>query len=593
MVVVIALLSAAGPGAAAAGKRIKGGVATIGMLELPNYIFPFAPVQSVPYPNPQFLMNQLWPTLYSMNATGVDKSQSLADYPPKWSSNDSSVTIHLKPYKWSDGTTLTPEDVAFWMGLLASEKSRYGGYVPGYFPDNVASVSYNDSADTVTFDLAHHVNPLWFDEDQLATLTPLPLTWDLTAPGVKGKCASEDPATQASSCPSVYTYLTSQAQDVATYATNPLWRVVDGPWKLGSFQDNVSMMLVRNESYSGPVKPALSAVRMVAYTSPTALYDALTSGTSLTAATGLSPTNMPPAGSNGQPSTQPLSPNYTVHFEYSLALSLIFLNYASDTLNPLVKQLYIRQALQSLVDEATLTRVAYNGYASQEHGPVPLRPHTQYVTATEQHDLYPFSISNARRYLTSNGWTIPSSGAAYCSNPGTGPGDCGAGVAAGTKLDFRLEYYTPGAGASVAQDLQANALKAGIVLHLSSKATPAWHNDLQCNQIHAPCPWDLFVLTGGVSVGPYPTGERLLVPGAFGNPGLYNSAEMSALINRSITTDSSISAYEDYAAKQVPYLWIPSAGLGGWAFAQDLHGVLETLNSLNGQVSFNSWYLVK
>ena len=30
----------------------------------------------------------------------------------------------------------------------------------------------------------------------------------------------------------VLSYLESQAKDLKTYATNPLWQTVDGPWKL-------------------------------------------------------------------------------------------------------------------------------------------------------------------------------------------------------------------------------------------------------------------------------------------------------------------------------------------------------------------------
>ena len=36
----------------------------------------------------------------------------------------------------------------------------------------------------------------------------------------------------------VRNFLDSQAHNIGTYATNPLWQVVDGPWKLSQFRSD-------------------------------------------------------------------------------------------------------------------------------------------------------------------------------------------------------------------------------------------------------------------------------------------------------------------------------------------------------------------
>lgn len=585
----------AGATASSTGKQASGGAITIGLTpRVPYWIFPFEPSLDIGFPNPQLLYGQLYPPLYATSAKGIDYSQSLA-YPPTWSKNNQSVTIHLKPYKWSDGTPLTPANIAFWMGLLFSEKANFGGYTPGLFPDNVATVSYSDAADTVTFNLKTSVNPAWFATDELASdVTPIPLTWDLTAPGVKGQCSSENAAAQAASCPQVYRYLISQAQDLATYATNPLWQVVDGPFKLSSYQENVSLTLVKNPSFSGAPKPSISQIHETAFTSPTALFDALQSGTSLTFAGGpmvISSTELPRAGKNAKPTTNPLAPHYVLRTLPAFAISFIAENFNGPD-RALFDQLYIRQALQSLVDQATIAKVADNGYAQAENGPIPLS--STYATKSAKHNPYPFSIKNARHYLTSNGWTIPASGAAYCSKPGTGPGQCGAGIATGTKLDFRLEDYAPGAGPEIAQDFQSNAAKVGITMSLSQSSPPAFIKDLQCNigpTAHS-CPWDLFVLSGGFTQPPYPIEAAFLSSTGGANFGRYQSAEMDSIIKNATYGSTSLSAYDNYAVKQVPFLSIPM-GVQIVAYAPNLQGVPSSFSATSGAFFMNEWHLTK
>ncbi|MFY9782730.1 MAG: hypothetical protein WAK12_04265, partial [Acidimicrobiales bacterium] len=56
----------------------------------------------------------------------------------------------------------------------------------------------------------------------------------------------------------------------------------------------------------------------------------------------------------------------------------------------------------------------------------------------------------------------------------------------------------------------------------------------------------------------YPSGEQTFLSGASSNWGGYANPEMNALINADTRGPSSLSAYEQYAANQLPVLYMPN-----------------------------------
>ena len=68
-----------------------------------------------------------------------------------------------------------------------------------------------------------------------------------------------------------------------TYATNPLWQVVDGPWHLTQFDSAGTFTMEPNPKYSGPVKPKIDKFVMLPYTSNAAEFNALVGGKSTSA----------------------------------------------------------------------------------------------------------------------------------------------------------------------------------------------------------------------------------------------------------------------------------------------------------------------
>ena len=178
----------------------------------------------------------------------------------------------------------------FWMNMLHSEKTNWAAYAPGgsNIPDNVKSITI-DSPTKLTFTLTQGFNTYWYTYNQLSQITPLPMAWTKTttagAPG-SGGCATAPFGEADGPCAAVYTYLSKQAgydptnpkaanNSLDTYATNPLWQVVDGPWHLTQFNVTGALTMAPNPTYSGPVKPTIKKFEEVPFTSDTSEFNAL------------------------------------------------------------------------------------------------------------------------------------------------------------------------------------------------------------------------------------------------------------------------------------------------------------------------------
>jgi ABC-type transport system substrate-binding protein len=80
-------------------------------------------------------------------------------------------------------------------------------------------------------------------------------------------------------------------------------------------------------------------------------------------------------------------------------------------------QLYVRQALAYLVDQAGMDKAIYRGYGYPTTGPAPTEPSNQWVPSAEDgQGPYPFSIAKATSLLTSHGWAKVN-GVMTCTDP--------------------------------------------------------------------------------------------------------------------------------------------------------------------------------
>jgi peptide/nickel transport system substrate-binding protein len=564
--------AAAPPGGSSASSSSSaattaGGVATVALppnVSL-NYIFPFVPLADASEYNTLGFQELMYRPLYyfggNNNSLSVNYPLSTADA-PVYSDGGKTVTITMKGWKWSNGETVDAQDVVFFLNMLEAEKSNYYGYTPGLLPDNL--VSYKATGpDTVVLDLKSAVSDIWFTYNQLAEITPFPAAWDVTAAGAKagsGGCATDSAADKWAKCTAVYTYLNKQAETSSTYVTSPIWSVVDGPWKMTSYTSSGDDDFVPNKTYSGSPKPALAGFDYKYYTDDSTEYTALKTGQ---IDVGYIPSQDLPQKSLTQalPSTNPLGSSYNLQPFYQDGVYYLQPNLNNPTVGPMFKQLYIRQALQEVMDQDAMIDALQRGYGFADTGPVPTQPKSQYVptveTANGGQGPYPYSTAAAKALLTSHGWT-EQAGVMTC----TDPSKCGAGIAQGAQLKFTIDYSTGAAFyASEMSVYKSDAAQAGIDLTVTGESfNSILGQDVPCSG--AKCTWELDGSGGWIYNGPgfEPTGEPLFETGAGANAGGYSNPTENTLIQATHTSNSlsTFDQYATYTAQQVPFIWVPN-----------------------------------
>jgi len=499
-------------------------------------------------------------------SVAVNYPLSLANA-PTYSADGKTVTITMKGWKWSNGESVDANDVIFWLNMMKAEPSNYYGYVPGLLPDNLVSYKATD-ANTVVLNLKSPVSSIWFTYNQLAEITPMPMAWDVTsasaAPG-SGGCTTDSAKDKWAKCAAVFNFMTAQAKNAKTYATNPVWQVVDGPWKLSSFSTAASgpvTSFVPNAAYSGSPKPSLDNFTYYAYTDDTTEYTALKTGQ-------LDVGYIPPAdlapvsGSQILPSTNPLGSGYTLSPAYAFGIQYFLINFHNPTLGPAYQQLYVRQAIQESVDQEGMIHSVDRGYGYPTSGAVPTQPTSQWVPTVQNSNggqgPYAFSTSSAKALLTSHGWT-EEGGVMTC----TDPAKCGKGVAQGTKLTMTMDYATGiQAFEQEVQIVKSDAAQAGIQINLVPQSFATIIGETTPCQPGPKCTWDILNFGGWNYNGPgfEPTGEPLFATGASSNSGSYSDPTEDNLINETHTS-SSLSVFQQYAtytAQQLPFIWMPNA----------------------------------
>jgi peptide/nickel transport system substrate-binding protein len=539
-----------------------------------NWIWPFIPLTSANEYNTEGFEEYMYRPLYEFgnngNSVSVNYPLSLANQ-PVYTDGGKTVTISMKGWKWSNGETVNADDVVFWLNMMEAEKANYYGYTPGLLPDNLTSYSAS-GPDTVVLHLKSAVSSIWFTYNQLAEITPMPMAWDVSSASAKagsGGCTTDSASDKWAKCDAVFNFLTAQAKNVKTYATNPIWATVDGPWKLSSFSTSSAgpvTKFVPNPDYSGAPKAQLASFTYYAYTDDTTEYTALKTGQ---IDVGYIPSaDLPPnSGSSVLPSTNPLGSAYNLEPAYQYGIYYMVINFNNPTIGPAFKQLYVRQALQDVVDQPGIDKAVYRGYAYPTSGGVPTQPKSQWVPSVQNENggqgPYAFSVSTAKSLLTSHGWAEVN-GVMTCQKAGTASNECGAGVTSGTKLSLTMDYAT---GVQAFQEevavYKSDATQAGIAINLVPQSFNTIIGETTPCSPGPKCTWDILNFGGWNFNGPgfEPTGEPLFETGASSNPGSYTDPNEDKLINETHTS-SSIGVFDQYAAytaQQLPFIWLPNA----------------------------------
>jgi peptide/nickel transport system substrate-binding protein len=588
---VCVVLAAAGCGQAPPAVtlvRVAGGTATVALQpgDQFNWMFPLMPFSASSSANLEYSEYLMWRPLYwfgSPGHVGVNQAESLAG--PALitaAGGQTTATIQLKRYRWSDGTPVTSRDVQFWFNLLKAEKTNWWDYVPGEFPDNVSAFTIlSPTRFSLTFTGSY--SPAWL-YNELGQLMPLPQhAWDKTS--AHGKVGNYDltPAGAAS----VYDFLITQNKDLATYATNPLWQVVDGPWQLTAYVPATGdATYTRNPRYPGPATGAIHQLRVVSFTSDTAEFDTLLS------AGGISYGYLP--FNDAAQASRVTADGYTVQPWPTWGITYITLNFASPQAGPILRQLYLRQAMQHLINQAADISDFLQGYGNPTYGPVPLVPASSFISPQQKQNPYPYSPALALALLRHHGWQVTPGGTDTCQHPGTTPGECGSGITAGTRLAFSLQYATGTQGvAEEAAVLQSAFAQAGIRLSLSGAPfDTVIGDDVPC--AHSGC-WQLNYYGQGWYFDPAynePDGSAIFDSAGGSNNGGYSNPAADALMAKLPAGGyPALYAYEDYLARQVPVLWMPQFDFQISAVTSTLRGVYPQDPDTN--IYPENWYFVK
>ncbi len=516
----------------------------------------------------------------------VNYSLSPADA-PIYSDGGKTVVINLKPWKWSDGQTVDAKDVIFFLNMLEAEKVNYAGYTAGLLPDNIASYSAT-GPQQVTLHLTQAYSSIWYTYNQLAILYPFPLAWDVTHAGAaagSGGCETDSAADHWAKCAAVWNYLNSQNKDTATYATNPLWQVVDGPFKLTSYSVDGSYTFVPNLKYSGSPKPSIAELKFVEYTSDTAIYTGLKTGALSQGS--VPPTDLGKAGKNFLPAVNPLASTsnggYWLQAQYEFGIGYAYINFNNPTLGPVLKQLYFRQALVMLDNQAGMNAAVGRGYSVSTVAGVPSEPVSQWISPVMKENggqgPYVYNPAKAEALLAAHGWKKVG-GVLTCERAGTSASDCGAGIPQGRQAKFSMLYSS---GISTQED-EVDILKSGLALAgIQLSPDPQTFDTLladttPCTATESRCGWTFLYLGSWLFNGPgfEPTGEPLYQTGVANNSGSYSNAQMNSLINATHISNSlsTFYAYANYTAEQIPVLWMP-LGTTTFANSNDLRNVTQ------------------
>jgi peptide/nickel transport system substrate-binding protein len=581
------------------GTKISGGTVYFTQIpeQMPNYIFPMYSPQVCGTQNINQLMFNMFRPLYwygNNYRPTIDYGYSIGQQ-PQFSGGGKTVTIHLNTWKWADGESVTSRDLVFWLNMMkADPATEWCGYVPGYFPDNVTSYSA-PNPQTFVLHFTKAYNPTWVLYDELSQLTPIPLAWDRTSLSQPAPTSDNGhlPDTTKAGALAVYKFLDGQAKDLGTWATSPLWKVVDGPFRLADFASNGQVTFVPNPDYSGSPKPSISKLVTLPYTSEAAVYNEVRSA-------GPSAITIASVPQQYAPQVSALEAE---GYDYNKAASYSFnyfpLNFHNPKVGPIFSQLYFRQAFQHLIDQQGWIDAFLFHTANPTYGPIPPSPPSPLVNAALlSTNPYPFSVSAAQQLLSSHGWKVVPGGSTTCENPTL----CGTGITKGEGISFNIDY----ASGVVAledemNDLQAQARKIGININLTTHPfATVIGTAVACEPTQPTCKWQSENWGAGWIYGPsyLPTGEQLFAPGAVANYGSYSDPTTASLI-QAVTTASNatqaLNAYAENVEHMVPVVFGPTsigtyAGDAGVLVAKNLGGYAA--NAL-GLMNPEDWYFTR
>lgn len=412
-------------------------------------------------------------------------------------------TVTLRPWRWSNGTSVTAQDVVYEWQLIKDQGAAYPGYGTGGIPMLIKSLTALDAMH-VQIVLKHPVNPAWFIDNGLSMLQPLPAK-----------------AWQGLSLDQLY-----QAQSRVGFFT-----VTDGPMKIQRLDIGRDAIFVANPTYDGPKMHLSRLVLEFAPSDATAMEDVESGGMDF-APLPLEFYRLVQHAKGVR--TVVLSP---VSFWY-----YIDLNYR----NPKVaffRDVRVRQALQDAIDQKQIIKVVYNGFGVPIYTPIPA-VNADMLTPAMKKGVFPVGYD-------------PQKAIALLTAAGFMRGPDGIMQKDGHRLEFTL-LMTGGdvETMELVEMLQSEFRAVGIKMDIRQVA----FGQLMTLEVSHSMTWD--AVEHGTVLPPFPSGEGLFSATVAESSDGYADPEMTRLITQSIIQPgmAGMYAYENYAAQQQPFIFLPTEG---------------------------------
>ncbi|MHB1969075.1 MAG: ABC transporter substrate-binding protein [Acidimicrobiales bacterium] len=467
---------------------------------------------------------------------------------PTINKSTTQVSFTLRGWRFADGRPVDGTSVLFFLNLVEADPSAFCNAVAVRgVPTGLRAVRVRGNLVTLTF--ATRVNLDWLMGNDLSNVVPLDPAWSRSQSGPQPACANGTygAARTLDACRQVLSYLQGLGTTTSDF-TSSFWQGgVDGPWRLSAFDAAGDATLIANPHYSGPVRPRVGVVRLVAFDSYAAEQNALAQGS---LDVGTVPDSAIPAGSSNVPS---LSAHDTLYATPWWGFGGIEVNFAaSGTGGPLVAQGYLRGALEQAIDQKSLINSVFHGRAAGGASPIP--PSTPPALAKVV-DPYPSDPAAARRALLSHGWNL-AGGSATCIDPGTGSSQCGAGIAQGQTLALTLVVASgdPALNQELAM-VTADWAALGVSLNVTFDTSSSVAADCA-----AATAFDLCWSGQGWSYlsDYYPSGDPFYSTTAAASLGGFATPVLAHWLALVEIRRGELSGYGTYMAQSLPVLYLPT-----------------------------------
>ncbi|QMU67707.1 ABC transporter substrate-binding protein [Streptacidiphilus sp. P02-A3a] len=581
---------------AESGTQTTGGTISFGETPgfNPNWIFPITPTAQANVFNIDQFQYLSWRPLYWSPQGSVptyDYSKSLTAGAPVISNGGKTFTVKLNgQYTWSDGSKVSANDVLFYVDLLKAavkeSAANDGNYTPSQFPDNLSNVQVVDPQ-TVSFTFNAVYNPAWIQAVELDQIVPLPSkTWAKSS-----TAGAQLDFTKPANAKAIYDYLITQSKSLSTYQSNPLWQDVDGPFKISMYNaTNNAVNFTKNSAYTGTDPAKIQNFDEKSYTSTTAEFNDMKAGN-------LDVFNVDSSQVNQLAALK--AQGFAYYGLPDFGFNDVIFNFEdkADDFNNIIDKQYFREVLAYSQDEAGEIKGIFQGAAAPEYSSVGVAPVSPYTPAVALSNPYPFSLASAKQQLTSHGWTVGSAGTpTTCTDPGTGPTQCGAGITKGQDITFTYYYGNdPKATGQLATDLASNLDSLGIKVNLvqdtdanvsanaNVTSTPKYDNK-----------WGLAQF-GGMTNGIYPSTNNLFNTGGSFNAGGYSDPNMDQLIKNDYESSDPTAITKELAAvtTDLPVLFTASPDYV-YAWKNTISGPASSFGAMTQfQIEPEEWFLTQ